>query len=130
MRSTTIRLMCLTVILMALLAATPCLGAGLFVDMDGDGIDDKLIDFKDGYFLEDGPATTELTGSQVVNPFAELQDTAPVDLPQTNEDAFAARRFNARFLCQNRRDFDADFGDATSGGGSSGGKTCVGGVCF
>ncbi len=107
------------------LADTKC-----YVDLDGDGLDDNAIDFRDGFLLDDEESETTDSGAQVVNPFAQLAADNPVDLPQTHKERFVGHRFSARALSSYRSDFESDFGGGGAGGSSSGGKTCVGGVCF
>jgi hypothetical protein len=104
----------------------------VFTDLDGDGLDDNLLDIKDGYFRKDadttaGPGVAGI-GGEVIDAFSNL-DLPPVDLPQTNNDEFVAKKFGARSISTCRGDFDSDFG-GSSGSGSSSGKVCIGGVCF
>ena len=98
-----------------------------FVDLDGDGLDDNRIDFRNGFYLDDSAPT--VLSTEVVNPFADMAVEAAEELLQTPKEEFTSRRFNARAICQSRRDFDGDFGSSESGSSSSG-SHCVGGVCF
>jgi hypothetical protein len=104
----------------------------VFTDLDGDGLDDNLLDIQDGFFLEDadttaGPGVAGI-GGEVFDAFSNL-DLPAADLPQTNNDEFITKKFGARSVSTCRGDFDSDFG-GSSGSGSSSGKVCVGGVCF
>ena len=128
--------LCLTLFCLFVLSASPILAVespateesgGYFIDYDGDGLDDNRIDFRNGFYLDDSAPV--VLSTEVVNPFADLADEAAEELPQTRKEAFTARRFNARAICQSRRDFDGDFG-SSEGGSSSSGSHCVGGVCF
>jgi hypothetical protein len=109
-----------------------CAHETIFTDLDGDGLNDNLLDIQDGYFLETCDTTGQPNaagiGGEVFDAFSNL-DLPPVDLPQTNNEEFVAKKFGARSASTCRGDFDSDFG-GSSGSGSSSGKVCVGGVCF
>ena len=105
----------------------------IFIDLDGDGLDDSLIDFRDGFFLEDAPEAGTGPGggigSKVFDAFADLE-VADVDLPQTKRNRFISRSFSARSCSSCRGDYDAEFSGGVGASSGGGGKTCVGGVCY
>jgi len=101
----------------------------VFVDLDGDGLNDNDLDIENGFFLDDTPS---VLCERTVNPFAAIEEAEPVVLPQSNFERFSQIRFDIRDICVNRYDFDAGFGGSSgaSGGGSSSGSHCVGGICY
>ncbi len=122
----------LPVFLSGSLAGAECKHETIFTDLDGDGLNDNLLDIQDGFFLETCDTTSRPNaagiGGEVIDAFSNL-GLPPVDLPQTNNEEFVAKKFGARSASTCRGDFDSDFGGA-SGSGSSSGKVCIGGVCF
>ncbi|MBU0984613.1 MAG: hypothetical protein KKA42_12120 [candidate division Zixibacteria bacterium] len=109
----------------------------IFVDLDGDGIDDNMLDTDDDGIPDalrddknETPAAAPVMKAATVNPFAGLQQADPVVFPKPNSERFVLRRLWARSLSQYRCDFDSEFSSGTgaSSSGASGGG-CAGGVC-
>lgn len=126
-----------------LLSAVPVAGEDktsqeVFVDLDGDGFDDRVSDANNDGIpdpVEDEPESLSAESSmhvQTINAFADLTQ-APTVAPKTSWKAlFGQRRIAALGLTVSRCDFDAGSGDGESNGagGLGGGSACAGGVCL
>lgn len=118
----------IAVLLLALLYFLPSVfAADSFVDLDGDGINDKLPDINnntipDKFEKNQQTPATLFTGFTSVG---ETDDLAILTLPQQ----FKLNFSKISPVTQNRFDFDREF-NTRLGGTSSGGGSCAGGLCF
>jgi len=99
----------------------------VYVDLDGDGLDDNRIDFRDGFLIEeeDAESSGSSMGGQSVDFFSSVAAEVEIELPLTNKDRFYERKFSTRGISSNRGEFGGSAGES-----SSAGKTCIGGICF
>ncbi len=107
-------------------------GGRYFVDMDGDGFDDNIIDFDNNNIPDEFQVKVKEIKSHTrtftFSPASIFSKKAnAVNLTVSQQ--FALHKFKARMLSQNRSNFESSFnsGLGVSASSSSG---CVGGVCF
>jgi hypothetical protein len=117
------------------MAAEPAAAKAVFVDFDGDGIDDNLADLNgDGIpdrFEKKATASAEAAPQGVLgNVFETTSAMAAVESADRAE-AFSERQFPTRAIVPHRAGFGADekFGPGNDIGIGSLTSGCAGGVC-
>ena len=109
----------------------------VFVDLDGDGLNDNLRDVTgDGIpeFDNSSVAPPTMSGGQATT--INLDDVLGASMPGfglalSRSEAFAGHRFGTRGICRSRGGFGAEDSFALTGtmGLSATGGQCAGGVC-
>ncbi len=103
-----------------------------FIDFDGDGFSDNIIDFDNNSIPDEFQSKVKELKSHTrtftFSPTALFSDKSK-DVKLTVSQKFSLHQFKARQLAKCRSNFDSDFNSGLSAGASSGGG-CVGGVCF
>ncbi len=112
-----------------------CLPNGLeagFIDLDGDGINDQMIDSDNNGIpdlIQNKVAKSDnlpmVTGMSIA-----LPDFGPAIMLMSSADRFRVRDFGSRAISACRSDFDMFFGGGNGlGTGATGGSACAGGIC-
>lgn len=97
----------------------------VFVDLDGDGFNDKTTDFENKRFLDDKNESGVKSGGMI-----SFDNFFSSEEASSNQEVFKTKKFAVISLSSNRSEADASFGTSQeSAGGSSQSSGCVGGVC-
>ena len=124
-----------TVILLLLVLILPISvfsGGSKFVDLDGDGFNDNIIDTDNNGIPDEFQSKVKeikSTGAFSFSPSSLLgaDNSSPVSL--TVSEQFSLLKFNCRIITSCRSNFEADFSSGLNVS-SSGASGCAGGVCF
>ena len=107
-------------------------GGRYFVDIDGDGFDDNIIDFDNNNIPDDFQSKVKEIKSHTrtftFSPASLFSENSNV-IKLTVSQQFALHKFKARNLSQNRSNFESDFNSGL-GATNSSSSGCVNGVCF
>lgn len=107
-------------------------GGRYFVDLDGDGFNDNIIDYDNNNIPDEFQSKVKelktFTRTFTFSPTTLFADKSK-ETKLTVSQQFSLHQFKARILSTCRSNFDTDFnsGQSVSSTSSSG---CVGGICF
>ena len=107
-------------------------GGKKFVDFDGDGFNDNIIDMDNNGIPDKFQSKVKevaSTGSFSFSPSSLFGDENKSTIKLTLSEKFSLSRFKCRLLSKCRSDFESDFNTGINVSASSGGG-CAGGVCF
>ena len=119
-------------LLSMILALTVQAGGRNFVDFDGDGFNDNIIDFDNNNIPDEFQAKVKEIKSQsrtfTFSP-TSLFSNSSNQIKLSVSQKFSLHLFNTRLINKCRSSFDGDFATGLNINASSGGS-CVGGICF
>ena len=104
-----------------------------YVDFDGDGFDDNIIDLDNNGIpdqFQKKVKSVHSSGNYTFSPgsFGQSKENNPA-LELTKSQNFSLYKFRCRTISGTRSDFESDFNSGININSSSG-SSCAGGVCF
>lgn len=107
--------------------------SNLYVDFDGDGINDNIEDLDNNKIPDQFQGKVHLvlpaTSTSLPAFFTQASNNADNEITIPDADKFLLKKYVCRLLTSCRDNFDTDF-DTGNNSGSSGGSSCAGGICF
>ncbi len=122
----------LSIIMALVFSFTVQAGGRYFIDLDGDGFNDNIIDYDNNNIPDEFQSKVKelktFTRTFTFSPTTLFADKSK-ETQLTVSQQFSLHQFKARILSKCRSNFDSDFnsGQSVSSSSSSG---CVGGICF
>ncbi|KAA3636538.1 MAG: hypothetical protein DWP97_02545 [Calditrichaeota bacterium] len=121
------------IVFFSLLLSVAAFGGGSsFIDLDGDGFDDNIIDTDNNGIPDEFQSKVKevkSTGSFSFSPSSLVSSDNTTSVSLTLSESFSLLKFKCRSISKCRSNFESEFttGLNVSSSGSSG---CAGGVCF